>query len=158
MLGLSATLTKAVFVYFHVRHLRSLYHYLSENKCFVWSETLHNGEKLRCHACDILACESRAVFCWGRIRKYKINPRCIHQTCSKSSSSRLFFQVCDFSPSSGSLFHHLLKAQLTQRRCSPFLLTSLRNFPLFGTLTFINAPLHATGRLKIFFSLSQEVL
>ena len=67
MLGLSATLTEAVFVYLcicvfvfvylHVRHLgtlflRSLYHYLSENIWFVWSKTLHNGEKLRCHACD----------------------------------------------------------------------------------------------------------
>ena len=67
MLGLSATLTEAVFVYLcicvfvfvylHVRHLgtlflRSLYHYLSENIWFVWSKTLHNGEKLRCYACD----------------------------------------------------------------------------------------------------------
>ena len=47
-----------VSVYLHVRHLgtlflRSLYHYLSENIWFVWSKTLHNGEKFRCHACDI---------------------------------------------------------------------------------------------------------
>ena len=69
MLGLSATLTEAVFVYLcicvfvfvylHVRHLgtlflRSLYHYLSENIWFVWSKTLHNGEKMRGYACDTL--------------------------------------------------------------------------------------------------------
>ena len=48
-----------------------------------------------------------------------------------------------FSPRS--LFHHLLKAP---KKVLTFLLTSLRNFPLFG-LTFINAPLHATKRFDI---------
>jgi len=93
MLGLCATLTEAVFVYLcicvfvylHIRHLgtfflRSLYHYLSENIWFVWSKTLHNGEKLRCYSCDWLTdwhtSESRAVFCWGRIRNYRYCLEC----------------------------------------------------------------------------------
>ena len=46
-----------VFEYLQVRNLgtlflRSLYHYLSENIWIVWSKTLHNGEKMRCHACE----------------------------------------------------------------------------------------------------------
>ena len=70
MLGLSATLTEAVFLYLRicvfvfvylcVRHLGTLYHYLSEI-WFVWSNTLHNGEKLICHACDTHTYRHRKV-------------------------------------------------------------------------------------------------
>ena len=66
MLGITATLTQAifaylcicvfVFVYLQVRHpgtlfLRSLYHHLSENIWFVWSKTSYSGDKRRCHGC-----------------------------------------------------------------------------------------------------------
>ena len=74
-----------VFVYLCMRHLVisvliSLDQELSENIWFVWSRTCYKGEKLRCHACDGHThghtrgrkLESRAVFCWGRIRNTKI--------------------------------------------------------------------------------------
>ena len=54
---------------FQVVSLDGMY---SESIWFTWSKPSDYWEQLRCHACDrrtdTLICESRAVFCLGRIR------------------------------------------------------------------------------------------